>query len=232
MVEFECGQVIRISDFMAPCTVQKILAKDSGCCSYGVSIEGSGKDMILLAYDADAGDRFGATVETLDRLRHMEQGGQISGSWNIFMGEDMQYILLDADGGQYLPPEAVEKLPIEKRTEPESGLPSPGECAVSEEQLQLEHILDGIRNPADSHVQMEPYQTAAEFLSRNPLYPYVRTLKNGRKQLRILMYGNSPLRDSLFYTIIPAVQMLDTQLHIHVIAPDADKFWEIGRAHV
>lgn len=72
----------------------------------------------------------------------------------------------------------------------------------------------------------DPSLAAASFLQkeRNQLWRYVRKTKNGDAQLRIVLAGKSPMRKAFLDTIIPCAQMLDTQMHIRIIAEDASAF--------
>lgn len=67
---------------------------------------------------------------------------------------------------------------------------------------------------------------AADFLDHNPLTAYVQEDARGNKHLNVLLLGKSPMRWAFFSTIFACAQMLDTQLHIHVIAKDADAFYD------
>lgn len=66
---------------------------------------------------------------------------------------------------------------------------------------------------------------AADFLDKNPLYPYVREEADGSKHLNVVLVGKSSMRMAFFTTIFSCAQMLDTQLHIHIISKDADQFY-------
>lgn len=60
---------------------------------------------------------------------------------------------------------------------------------------------------------------AASFLHAHPLWKYVRD-----GQLKILMVGSSPMRKAFLDAVIPCAQMLDTQMHIRIVAEDAAAF--------
>lgn len=69
--------------------------------------------------------------------------------------------------------------------------------------------------PANRHVTL----AAANFLHTHPLWQYVRD-----GALKILMVGSSPMRKAFLDAIISCAQMLDTQMHIQVVAEDAASF--------
>ena len=74
--------------------------------------------------------------------------------------------------------------------------------------------------------QQASYLTIANFLEQNPLYPYVRNTSGMDKALRIVLYGGSAMCRTFLQAVIPAVQMLDTQLYIHIVVTDTQNFWK------
>lgn len=70
------------------------------------------------------------------------------------------------------------------------------------------------------------YLTAANFLYQHPLYPYVRTTPAMSKALHVVLYGGSAMCKTFLQAIIPAAQMLDTQLYIHIVVTDTQNFWK------
>ena len=66
---------------------------------------------------------------------------------------------------------------------------------------------------------------AADFLDKNPLYPYVQEAEDGSRHLHVVLVGRSSMRMAFFSTIFSCAQMLDTQMHIHILAKDAEKFY-------
>ena len=108
-------------------------------------------------------------------------------------------------------------------------------CLTREEEIRVDKLrdeLDYIREfPPEEQTGdcWENWQCVADFLHGNPLYPYVRKNDRGEALLNVVLFGRSELRSAFFSQILSTAQMLDTRLHIHVIAPDASQFraeWE------
>lgn len=66
----------------------------------------------------------------------------------------------------------------------------------------------------------EATREAARFLTENPLYTY----RSDAGELNVVMVGESDLRSAFFSAVFAAAQMLDTQMNIHILAPDAESF--------
>lgn len=87
------------------------------------------------------------------------------------------------------------------------------------------HILRKFGPEPGQENGWETWQIVADFLHRNPLYPYVRKNDSGDSLLKVVLFGRSELRGAFFSQILSAAQILDNRLHLHIIAPDASEFW-------
>lgn len=101
-----------------------------------------------------------------------------------------------------------------------------------EDRAELPPLLDAIELTKMSLEDYTPIVTrnretslaVANFLQKNPLWQYVKEGCDGYKHLNILMIGVSPMRKAFLDAIIPCAQMLDTRMHIRVVAKDAVAF--------